>query len=359
MKKYILFIIFSLPIFSAAADITVEITSIELGDGMAQLESMVNNQMSDASAAVEELISTYTVKPLLFGGMSGANTTTASILPFSLPVITDYAIFTGSAASFTSKTFDLTELTENLSDLAIEEDLYIGAALQGFSVYMTLPADLLIEGLSFTAGGGYLSFDYDIASISSSSLHLSSSYTFFKDDLKNILNWTGLNLQMGFTLSNNTIAVVYPIEFTQTFPFDADGAGPIVPFSVTILLSPNLGITYKNTQFSIPAVLSTGINLLDTLSFNIGAGASVTFGQNSIEIDVDDEISVEGFLSNLIETSPRIVINGSQPGVSAGLLSPFMFAAFSFNAGNFYLNLPLSWDFNNTLTAGITLGAGF
>jgi len=359
-KKYILILILSLPILPAAAEIMVEITPIGLGDGMAQLEAMVNNETADAAEEIKNLIGTYTLKPLLFEAMSVSGTTTASILPFSFPVLNDYAVFSGSAASFTTSNFNIQELTAQLSDFAIEDDIYIGAALQAFSLYMTLPADFLIEDLSFTAGLGYLSFNYDIANIGGSNLHLSSSYTFFDDDSDEVIKWTGLNLQAGFSLSGNSIAVVYPIEnITQTFPIDPDGDGPIVPFFVTISLSPEVSITYRNTQFSIPASISTGIKIIDTFSISIGTGAAVTFGQNEIDISVDDEITVEGFLSDLIEISPHIIVSGSEPGAVAELLAPFVFAALSFNTGNFYLSIPVSWNFSDTITAGISLGAGF
>ena len=359
-KKYILIFIFSLPILPATAEINIEITPIVLGEGMAQLEAMVNNETSNAADEISKLIDTYTIKPLIFQAMSGAGSTTASILPFSLPLQNNFAVFSGASASFVSETFDIQELTLQLENFTIEEDLYIGAALQAFSIYFAFPGDFLFDGLIFTAGLGYLSFDYDIVNISSSNFHASTSYTFFKGKSEDLIRWEGLNIQAGFSLSNNTIAVVYSIEnITQTFPIDADGAGPIVPFYVTISLSPDVNIAYQNTQFSIPAALSTGVCFLDTFSLRIGAGAALNFGQNAIDISVDDEINVEGFLADLIETLPRLRVTGSIPGEYAELVSPFLFATFSFNAGNFYFNLPVSWNFKDSLTAGITLGAGF
>lgn len=360
MKKYILIIIFSLPLLPAAAEITVEITDIELGEGMAQLESMVNLQTADAAYEIETLIDTFTVKPLLFEAMSNANTATASLLPLSKACSGDFALFSGSSASFTTETWDFAALFEELGEFAIEDDLYLGAALQSFSAYFVLPADFLLDGLSFTAGAGWMAFDYDAATISSANLHLSSSCTFFRDESERAFKWTGLNLQAGITLSDNTVAVVYSIDdISQTFEIDADGTGPLVPFYVTISLSPDVGVTYRNTQFSIPGVLSTGVNIIDTFTFTIGGGAALTFGENSIGIDVNDEITVEGFLADLIETAPSIIVSGSETGTEAELLSAFVFGAFGFNAGNFTLNLPVCWGFEDTLTAGITVGARF
>lgn len=359
-RKYILILILSLPNLTAIAEINVEITPMVLNEGLAQIESMVNNETADAAEEINSLISTYTVKPLIFQAMSGAGSTTASILPLSLPVRNDFAIFSGAAASFSSKNYNIQELSASLQDFAIEEDFYIGAALQAFSIYMSFPGDFLLEDLSFTAGLGYLSFSYDIVDISSSNLHISSSYTFFPSESEDLIKWTGLDLQAGFSLSNNTIAAVYSIEnITQTFPIDADGTGPILPFYVTISISPDVNISYHNTQFTIPAALSTGISFLDTVSLHIGAGAAFNFGQNAIDIAVDDEITVEGYLANLIETLPRIIVNGSVPGQYPDIITPFIFGTFALNAGTFYLNIPVSWDFNDTLTAGITFGAGF
>ncbi|MBI9109515.1 MAG: hypothetical protein JEZ04_22420 [Spirochaetales bacterium] len=360
MKKYILVLILSLPLLSAGAEINVEITPIGLGEGMAQLESMVNIETADAAEEIENLVRTYTAKPLLFSAMSNSANTTSSILPLCRPFTEDFAIFTGSSASFTSDNFDFEALAEQLGTFSVENDIYIGAALQAFSIYLTVPGDFITENLSFTAGAGYLSFDYETVSLASSAVHLSTSYSFFSNTETALFSWSGIHLQAGLSLSNNTISTVYSLEdVLQTFPIDPDGTGPIVPFYVTISLSPDVNITYQNTQFSIPFALSTGINIIDTFLLSIGAGAVVSFGQNSLEINVNDEITVEGYLADLIETSPRVIVSGSEPGAIADILTPIIFGTFSFSIGGFYLNLPVSWDLSDTLTAGITIGAGF
>ena len=361
MFKKIFFLIFLfIPVSQLAAQIIVEITPVILSEGLAQIENMVNSETGDTSETIEGMISEYTEKPLLFAAMNEAHISTANIISPYQYFSGGYSIYTGTSAAITAESMNFSELSSSFETFSIEEDLYFGAAFQGFSAGFSFPADFLIKNLDISAGFGYSSFYYDEINLSSANINLGVAYTLFARKMNETLEWNGLCIQTGAGWSSNSVNTVYTAEdITQSFSLDPDGAGPVVPFDVTIRVSPEIDITYRNSQFSIPLALATGIKIFKIINLGVAAGIAFTFGTNSIGVSVDDEIEVQGYLSGLVEEAPRIVVSGTQTGSSARIITPFTGGNISFNLGGLILSIPVCWDFRNTLTAGFTLGAEF
>ena len=359
-KINIFLILFLITASHLSAQITVEITPIGLTDGLAQIENMVNSETGDTAEAVEDMIDIYAEKPLLFEAMSDALTTTAEIFPSLKQFSDNYSIYTGTSAAITSAETDISELGSTLETFTIEEDFYFGAALQGFSAGFTFPADFLLNNLYVSTGFGYSSFYYDEINISSANIRLGASYRFPGRELNKLIRWNGIGISSGAAWSSNSINTSYPAEdIIQTFSLDPDGAGPVVPFDITIQVSPVIDITYRNNQFTFPLAVSTDLDFFKLIDIAATAGLALTFGSNSIGVSVDDEIEVQGYLADLVDTAPRIVVSGEQTGSRARIITPFAGGSISVRLGRLLLNVPVCWDFKNTLTAGISLGAEF
>ena len=362
MKKAVLFLVFITTLVPLFAEISVEISPIVLNEGLAQIEAMVNMQTADATDEITDFLSAYTEKPLLFQAMSESGTLGAASLPFYNIQQESYVFTIGTTASLSLQTYDFEALGEQIDSFDIEDDIYAGAAFQGLSASFGFPGDLISDALAFSAGAGYMLFTYGDISFSSFNIHASASYAFFNKvgNSGTSFKWPGIKLHTGLTYAYNSVYTVYAVEtISQTFQLDPDGSGPLVPFYVTISLEPDPIIRYSDMKFTIPLAVSSGIEIFDILQINAGAGAALSFGTNSLEVSVDEEITVEGFLSDLIATSPRLIISGSQDGFAAAIVTPLLFCSLTLSIGNFYFNIPFSWNYGDSISAGFSLGAGF
>lgn len=359
LKKFILSVLICLPFTPLFSQISVEITPIELNDGMAQIEMLINSETGDTAEVISGIISTYLEKPLLFEAMNESQILTASILPMLRPQARRYSIAAGSSAAFTGPAEIISSLPEQIKTLDVESDIFLGASLQGFSAGLSFPADFLLPELYLTAGAGFHSFAYENISLAGASAHISAAYRFFTGRKVSILEWNGISVETGASWSANSLSVFYVVDISQTFSLDPDGAGPLLAFDVTINLDPEAEISYSSNQFTFPLFLSTGADISKLLNISGGIGAVLALGSNSINIEANDEIEIMGYLQNLVQAPPEVVVSGNHSGAAAPLLTPFMGGCLSLELGRLTLNIPVSWDFKNTLTAGFSVGAGF
>lgn len=355
----IILLLLLLPV-NVSADIEIDVPDLDFIDSISyQTEVMVNQNLQYAADDLEATIEPLVNRPVLTATLSQAQ-----LLGSALPMLGasghDGRLYLGLGlgASFISPYFDPDELEEYLGTIQPEDDPPLGGGLQLLRLEGGTPADKWLRGLSFHGNVGYAMVEYDIVTVSTTELLVAAGYSPFRTySVKKNFQWAPLFIQLGVggkILHGEINVPLDPIE--QGFPLDPDGSGPLPEQTVTLLITPELTASVESFGVSLPLQVSTGLQIIQSIKLQLGAGAILGFSGTSVGVDGQAMVEPQGYLGDLIENSGPVIARGSIKGEPGQILTGYLWTTLSFDFGNLYLNIPLLFQPSNGVAAGLNLG---
>lgn len=351
-------------LFAAAvpskADIHTEITPLSLLPGLHTLEVMANVQISSAVGIVEDYIEGALDKPQAMRAFLNGNTALAS-LPILGSTSDGLSVWIGAGAGLASDDFRLREIRTRIETFEPEDDFYLGAGAHPLGFYASVPLPWLLSGLSVTIGGGSVNTRYDEVDFASISVCAALSYRALRGiEFHRLLSWQGLRVHGGYSFGRNSASTVVDAGVvTQDFSFDPDGAGPLFPIEIIVQIEPQVDVGITTELHAFPIALGTGVRLLDTLSVGAGGGAILARGAVVVDVQIEEEIEVLGYLSNLVAKPSSVRVNGVYDRPAPDPLHAFGFAWARYEISLLYIGVAVQFGSESTLGALATVGLGF
>lgn len=355
----LIFILSSLSLSGLIAQVNVDISVPGLGEGMAELEGMLSANTAMAAYEVETMINELLEKPLLTGAFGSAAGISGALPQLGMiPQASEIAVGLGAYGAVYADTFNVSELTERLDDIEPEDDFILGAGLNGISSSVVVPLNNYIPRFSVSASIGYLDTEGDEFSLMDFSFSAAANYSpFRKKALGQLLSWSPLYLQGGLSYSLNELG--FTIEggtFEEDFDLDPDGDGPLLAIPIIVEVEPIIDLVLRSTVIMLSATAGTGLSLVDFFHLTCGMGISLMAGKTEIGLSSSDEITVVGYLSDLIETPGVLTIDGALTGGSPSGLFPYFFGGVQFDFRHFYLNALFLYNPGYGLGGGLSMG---
>jgi hypothetical protein len=348
------------PLHAARAELEIEITPLTLVEGLYSLEVMANVQIDSALGIIEEYIEEALDKPEVMRGFVNGNAATA---PFLIQGrrYQGFSVWVGANAALAAGVFDVAGIQETLNEFQPEDDFYMGVGLHPLTFCLAVPLDVLLRGLSISAGFGLFKVEYEQIEFESLSVQTALSYSVLQPfAFHRFLAWQGLTLHAGFSYGRNDLSTSLQIDpILQSFNFDPDGPGPLFPILLEVQLAPEIEVGMMTRLFGWPLVASTGFRLLETLTIHGGGGGTFTTGTNGIEVRMDEQIEVLGYLGDLIDEPSSVIISGLYDGPRPKVFHPFVYGGLLLEISLFYLNVSVQYSFDSVLSAGASVGISF
>lgn len=341
--------------------VRIDIISPQLEDGLAEIEAIVDAQISAAAAELETYADPFLEKPEIMRAFADAGAAAAGMYSAVAPPDRDtWELVVGSVGAFTSFSFDPEEVEDRLEAFTEEDDLYLGAA--AYPLYFSLagPAHRILPGLRARISGGYLRADAAEVQIRGFGLALRGDYPVLHAiPLGRVASFSGVSLLGGFSWLKNVIALeVSPGLITEEFSIDPDGSGPIFAQDVSVEVEPEVTASLETSVFSLGTGLVTGIELLDFLELSGGIAGELVFGNTALNLSADDEVVLTGYLSDLVVEGgdARLIVSGGTDPVSPTVLQPAIFGALTWRVAPYRASIPVTWRSVGGLAAGIEFG---
>lgn len=352
----ILLYIISSPIY---AQIDVVINTPTLGDGMGNLQALLNANIGSAVSELVTVANDSLDKPAITGAFGSAAGLSRSLpVISSLPQSSRYSASLGGYGGIYSYSLDANEIKSDISSLTPEGDIEFGLSGQLLRTNFTVPMDFFIERLNLFTSLGYLNLTMDDYFIENLSITLAAGYTPIKDiKLHRNIKWKPLTLQGGISYGMNKIGVnIETGVITQEFDMDPDGAGPLLSETVTVELNPTLKMSLDTYIGTLNLSASSGGVFLDFIHLFFGGGINYTFGTTQISVDSNEDITVLGYLSNLIDEPGSISISGGVDGGSPVPLTGYIFSCIQFDISRTFINISALYFPDKGASAGVTFG---
>ena len=353
--------------FSLFSDVTVKIYPPKLNEGMAQLESLIAENLVGPEVQVEEFINSSLTKPNILKGFTDANILCAAAAGTGFPSdISFHAVSFNNYMSFTSNTFFIEEVQYKIDHFQPEkQDIYLGTSLQGLVLGCNIPLYFTRGYLTVNTNLGYSNISYQDFSIYSTIAGFSLLIAAIKPiPINPFITWTGLTGQIGYSHSENKLSYEFsPGTITNTFEADPDGpSGPVLGTEVEVNVTPSLVIGLNTAVHTTMFNLLTGISFFNIFTFSFGPGFVQTFCQTSITIQHSKgpaEIKIIGYLSNLISKPAKIEISGT-PYDNEYVISKFYLTGkLELNFARTFIIIPILYSFDHSISSGLTIGARF
>jgi hypothetical protein len=280
------------------------------------------------------------------------------LVPAALHYRTFPSLSLGSAASVYAENLS-PDTVDRLSNMNEDTDLKSGLCIQPLVIRAAFPLDFLLRGLSGGVSAGYMDASTEEYGVWACTAGVFAGYTFFRPR-GHLFSWDGLYLGTGADFAINRLrALIRPGVISKDVEIDPDGRGPLVAESATLRADPDIDAGIVSTLYSAEIRVTTGITIAEAFSLFAGAGCTAGVARAAISIDTDEEITVEGYLGDLIETPGSVRITGTTSGYETRILAPFGIFGVSFHVGPFELGVPVVWRPNDSLGIGAFLGAQF
>lgn len=354
-----LFILLFLVTNDLSGQITVEITMPELGDGMAQIETLLLSNIGTAVSGIETMINSTLDKPEITRSFSNAAGLSGTMpLLGTMPLSSKLSFSTGVYAAVCLDSFDIEILTERFEALQPEDDFEFGVGIQGINMNLTIPFSFILPRLSLFLSMGYSDLSNGEFFIRNLSGHLSVGYHVFnRINPVEFFSWKPLFVQGGFSIGVNEIGTTIETGvISESFAMDPDGGGPLLSQSIVIEIDPVIDIGLES-QFKTAAFsAASGITLLDSFHFFIGAGIGFMFGNTGISVRSEDDIEIAGYLSNLIEEPGSIAIRGTAEGGIPDLLQFYLYSGLQIDISNAFIGVSFLFHPVSGISAGFSIG---
>jgi len=344
---------------SLAAEISITATMPTLGPGMARLEALLSESLGPSLAEVENTFNDLLDKPELTGAFSTASALNGTLpLQGSLVRASEYSFAFGSYGTLYSNTFDADSLNDQFSDMEEDDDFTFGVNLLLVNTSFTLPLDQLISHTT-----GYLSLAY--ADLSSEDYYLKNffvqaalGYPVLKEiRRRKLLVWTPLYGQCGLSFAYSKIgALVDAGTITDNFELDPDGSGPLLPQNVSVQIEPSGDVGLETHMGTLSFSLSSAISLLETFHYYVGAGISFSLGRTDISVESFENITVLGYLSNLIEKDGSVRVSGNVDGSRPEAVLTYFYTGIQLDVSSIFLNIPFSFSPGSAVSTGLSVG---
>jgi len=343
------------------AQVQIEIVSPQLEDGLAEIEAIVDEQISAAAAEVENYANPFLEKPEIMRAFADAGAAAAGVYPAIAPRDREtWELVLGSVGAFTSFSFDPGEVEERLEGFTEEDDIYLGAAAYPLYFSLSGPVEWITPDLRATVAGGYLRADAAEVQIRGFGLALRGDYPVVPSvAIGRVASFSGVLVGGGFSWLRNVIAVeVSPGLITEEFSIDPDGSGPIFSQDVSVEVEPEVTASLETNVFSLGTSVSTGIELLDFLALSGGIAGELVFGNTALNLSADDEIVLTGYLSDLVVEGgdARLIVSGGTDPVSPTVAQLAIFGALTWRVAPYRVSIPVAWRSVGGLAAGIEFG---
>ena len=339
------------------AEPTVTLTPPKLDPGMEAIEVMLQASAESFTGEIAELVNDSLAKPLFMEGFGGAAAMVV-LVPGGIHENASLSFSLGSAGSVFSENMSPKSI-DAINEMTPESDMKSGACIQPLVLRIALPLPFLLPGLNIGGSIGFMdaeSGDYGIWAFSAG---LSTGYTFFKPR-KRLIMWDGIALNIGADYAINRLtATIRPGVITEDIPIDPDGDGPLVPFPATLSLDPEIRAGVESSIHSYRIQATSGITFFEAFSLFGGMGFSFATAKAGISIETSEEIQVEGYLADLVETPGQISIHGTTAEVSSNSAGLYFLAGIKFSVGTFNLSVPVILKPSESLGVGAFLGIQF
>lgn len=338
----------------AAAQVTVTIVAPDLGEGRETLEALLASEASAFSARLGSFVEENLDRPLFMRGFSGASAS-ADLLPGRLEARGGLVLSAGMAAAAWSAD-DYRTTIDRLSALGKDDDLEAGAAVRPLFLQAALPLGFILPGLDAGLWAGYLSARGADRGGESWTAGLSAGFDFLRGGSGRFIAFEGFRVAAAAGWSRaDADLTVRPGPVYQDVPLDPDGAGPLQPQTVTLLVDPAVRAGLRTSAFAARIEAGAGASLLRTFGLRAALGVAASATESSIYLSSDDEVVVQGYLSGLVERNGRVAIGGGTRPETRVLVVPYAALIPSFRVGPFALALQAAWNFREGLSAGVFL----
>lgn len=364
MGRYLFFILMIFSSVRINAQVRVNLVTPTLGSGMSQLEALLVANVGTAASEIETMLNETLHKPELTSSFGKATGLCSSIsMMGNIPQFSKYSISIGANASLYSSTLDFEAISSKLVNLQPDDDFQFGIGVQGVNVNFSIPLTFLIEELSFLGSIGYLNISTNEYSISDFSALFSLGYSVFDEiEPSRSFKWNPLSIQIGISYGyNNLGTTIDGGVISETFEADPDSDGPLLPQSVSVELEPLIDIGLESQIGTVLFSLSSGISIFDSFHLFLGGGLNLMFGKTGISVYSEEEITVVGYLSELVEEEGSIKIGGSVSGgsVSGGsptVLLPYCYSGLQVDFSSSFINLTVLLNPKSGISGGISIG---
>ncbi|MBF9017932.1 MULTISPECIES: hypothetical protein [unclassified Oceanispirochaeta] len=341
------------------AEIQVEIAVPQLRDGMEELEALLAENIGDAAVEIENLVNNFLEKPE-FTRAFGSAVSMSATLPMlgTQPLASTYSFSLGAYASLYSYTLDVQLISDRLSELNPEEDFEFGGSARLINGSFTFPLEKVLPRLSLFASIGYSDVKSEDYYLKDFFLQTALGYAVFKDlGREDRLSWTPVYIQGGGAYGFHDVGTNIPVgEIIREFEADPDGNGPLPPQDVSILLDPVLDIGMRSNIGCFSFSATTGVSLFNSFHFYLGAGCNLSFGRTDILLSGDNEVTVLGYLGDLVDVPGSISVDGSVEGSSPRPFLGYFFTGIQFDISRMFINIPILILPGKGLSSGISLG---
>lgn len=351
---FYIFIYLNFIIIKTHGEVEIELTMPVFKEDYSKIETLLLENMGDLSSDFQILSEDTLNKPLITSAFSNINSINrGSLSLLSITNMDFYSFYLGSSLGVYLENLDIDSLTSTLESITPELDYSVG-----------FTGDLLIIGLTipnFSLNFWYSNIDIDDYFFNSLGFSLGYSKSFINGlGRRNIFIWNPLKLGSSLSLGYNNLGVLlHPGLITQNFSFDPDDEGPLLPLGVDIEVDPEIKLSLETYSGAFTILAATGIELFNLFYINGGGGFNLQIGRSDILIESTQDIVVKGYLSNFIETPPRISINGSLSPQYSDLFMAFIFGNIQINISSIFINISGLYNFPNGLCAGLSFGVKY
>ena len=357
--NFILILFFSACLTSVSCEeLQVDIRIPRLQEGMTQIEAMLAANIGIAVIEVEEMASNTLKKDLVTSACGRASGTAGNLGAAGVMASHDrFSMSTGIFVGADLDTFNMDTLTERFDNIQPEDDFSTGAGSRGVAFGSSLPLEILLPGLFLWISGSYMDLEAEEYFVHGWSAGISMGYSPFSKKGKGFVGWTPLTIKTGAEWGRNNFGTAVEAGLiTETFELDLDGSGPLIAEYITIEVEPVIDVALVTEIWTFSCSMSTALDFSDFIEFYLGGGMSYICGSTGISADSESDITVLGYLSDLIETDGSIIISGEVEGGDPAELSWFINSGLIFQFGRVFLNLPFIYKPPEGLGAGLVMG---
>jgi len=339
----------------------VDIVPPELSSGWGQVEAMLIDELDLVSAEIESTVEALMNKPKFMNAFIKAGASSAlaaSRLPFVLP--NEISLLMGFSAAVQASPFD-TSILDSLDDFDETTDLDLGAAVQAVNFQTAFDLSKAVPGLSLGLSASLFSLVQDDYSFTAQQLGAQFAWSFLPVlDKRPGFLWQGLRVGLGASYVYNSLNAVVDLGLIeQEVSYDLDDSGPLVPLTITLSLEPEAQIAYETKVFLGQTQISSAIVLGNFLHLETGIGLALYYGSGSLSLNIDEPITVEGYISDLIEEDGRLIISGTASEISLLDFFPFVYANLGFSTASFHVDIPVYYNFADGLALSLLVGVSF
>ncbi|HOQ12521.1 MAG: hypothetical protein BWY23_01254 [Spirochaetes bacterium ADurb.Bin218] len=324
------------------------------------LQSALGGTAGPVATTVYNELSKYAYVPELVKGFGNANIYTSHAATLRGYQGYDlFAVAIGTMVSVQAPSDD-PQFYKKLQDDIDSGDVYAGVGFEPVVFQAGLNMSFLIDGLyvSFLFGKLHIDLDYGDFKLNheSSLIGGNINYALFKEKsiLARSLLWRGITLQTGYIHTDNSLVFYNKLD-KSTYSQSVSG------FTVQYEIDPSVDFNLSTTSNVIPFEIYTGLRLLWVLNIGVGAGIDYVYSSsNSMKLSSAGDVEViddgVGGISGYVGEKGKITVDASTSGIKADKYKKKLMANVGLGLGPVFIDVPVSYYFDNGYAIGLTAG---